>query len=986
MKDLLLFAPLLWIRKILLYILFIAIALGILVYFLANSPWVIKKVADTFAPDYNISYSRIYGNVLTGVEIEDIKYTTQPLAKHLTLKWNPNGLVQKKIIVNHLVVHNANVDTIKALIASFPSDDNKSSEPFAFSVNVKKLSIDLLPFSQEGMAVESVTLNADNIDYKNDIISVLKMDASIDSNISEVLLKAQAFEPLKIYHIVLNATNSSINLKKLVFEKGFLDLNVTSNLSNLFYRGKVDNNQLLGKVNLLPQEELFTLYTLPIRRESIGDVDIDLDASKERIIAKIDANATQLLKADEGAFNLDIHSLNSTVSYGFDDAKLIADTHIRLNTPYGKDILVTNLLTLDDGLSYTGDINLKQLIGIDTKFTKPINDLKVSYEGNDSSINAEIRSSMLRGNFHSPDFKMANLHLESKETLLLRDYIELPIELNATRLHMTLDAPISFDDNASYMAVAKVRSNVVNIDTNISYTTHLYATSQIEIPKASLLKSYSEALKWENFSSFQVEASLKNNDVDVNLVSKHLSSVLHYDLNSTKVDGKIHLAGLDTTLLGVVKEKIILSSKIGSIPVLLKSVGEIYSVENLPNIDGSAKLKVTVDALKKANIEFSSSHIAYHVNHLSTQEVDDIDLLLTLEEDKVVLERYTLRYEKEKIFSTKPSTLALKGDLVSLLPLWINDQLRTEGDYDLKTKKGKIVAKAESLHISHELIDLDTKVDIVTKRDGNKTSVHGVVTLLGGDVHYDMSQKTFASDSDIVIVQDIKEEEESTFMDNLSIDVQVKTKNPLVYNKDVINIKASVDLGIHKVENAELLVLGTVKIDKGGTYIFQNKKFVLDTSFIHFTGNPDKPLLDIKVLYKALNHKVTMKITGSAQMPQIDFSSKPRLSKAEILSLILFDTIEGAGTNNGNEMMKMMGGAMAKSALNDMGVKIDHLVLGEGNSVEVGKKLTNKMTIIYVNDTVASVKLKYEHGKNTESVIGMSEESQSYDIIYKKDF
>ena len=81
-----------------------------------------------------------------------------------------------------------------------------------------------------------------------------------------------------------------------------------------------------------------------------------------------------------------------------------------------------------------------------------------------------------------------------------------------------------------------------------------------------------------------------------------------------------------------------------------------------------------------------------------------------------------------------------------------------------------------------------------------------------------------------------------------------------------------------------------------------------------------------------------------------------------------------------------MGGAMAKSALSDMGVKLDHLVLGEGNSIEVGKKLTDKMTIIYVNDVVSGVKLQYRHSPRTESVIQMSEESQSYDIIYKDDF
>jgi translocation and assembly module TamB len=81
-----------------------------------------------------------------------------------------------------------------------------------------------------------------------------------------------------------------------------------------------------------------------------------------------------------------------------------------------------------------------------------------------------------------------------------------------------------------------------------------------------------------------------------------------------------------------------------------------------------------------------------------------------------------------------------------------------------------------------------------------------------------------------------------------------------------------------------------------------------------------------------------------------------------------------------------MGGAMAKSALNDLGIKLDHLVLGEGNSVEVGKKLTQKITIIYVNGDVAKVKLKYEHSPRTESVISASEVSQSYDIIYKRDF
>ena len=85
-------------------------------------------------------------------------------------------------------------------------------------------------------------------------------------------------------------------------------------------------------------------------------------------------------------------------------------------------------------------------------------------------------------------------------------------------------------------------------------------------------------------------------------------------------------------------------------------------------------------------------------------------------------------------------------------------------------------------------------------------------------------------------------------------------------------------------------------------------------------------------------------------------------------------------------MMKMMGGAMAKSAFSNIGVELDHLVLGAGNSVEVGKNLTDEITIIYINDVIPVVKLKYEHSSRMESVISADEESQAYDIIYKWDF
>ncbi|TNF43168.1 MAG: hypothetical protein EP216_04255, partial [Epsilonproteobacteria bacterium] len=124
MKRQLLYGPLLWLRKVIVYLLATAVFLGFIVYFLANSPWVIQKVADTFAPDHNISYSRIYGNALTGIEIDDLTYNDDSLAKHITLRWNPNGFLKKEIIVNKLQIDEANVDTIKAMVAFFSQTDS----------------------------------------------------------------------------------------------------------------------------------------------------------------------------------------------------------------------------------------------------------------------------------------------------------------------------------------------------------------------------------------------------------------------------------------------------------------------------------------------------------------------------------------------------------------------------------------------------------------------------------------------------------------------------------------------------------------------------------------------------------------------------------------------------------------------------------------------------------------------------------------------
>ena len=1062
-KNFLLFGPLLWLRKIILYLLGLSIALGFVLYFVANSPLVIKKVAEHFAPDYNITYSRIYGNALTGVEIDDLAYNSEPLADYVALRWNPHGLVKKKIIISKLEIENANVDTIETLINTLPSDKNASvdvnhSEPFIVEVEVKNAALSVVPFIEQGITVSTLRVEMKDVHYDHQNVEVGRASLHTESNVTDVmfdgamkngtvtvkslqikaldLLALQSlylskksdtvsvreekemvetstdtsnfenpmipkwvkvdnfevdllplyYEPVDIKSLEIKGEEAVLDIENLLLQKANIDLNTTTNLSNIFYTTRVENNKLIGKVDFKPKKKLFKHFELPIRHEAVGDISVDLNVSQKELAANLEISMQQILQAQEDDYNFDIDNLRSKLHYDIHTAQMKVISMMHVTTPYAKRVFISNIFEMDDKIHYSGEIKAKELQGIQEKFLVPLKDLEVVYSGDTKSVDTKIDAKNLKGFFVSHDFKTAHLHLETKEGLLLREFVELPVELNQTKADLKIDAPLSFEKNATLTAYAKLTSNVLSLDANISYDDILHIESIGHIPEDSLLKAYSEDLKWESLNPIKTDATLKDDHLGVNIQAGALKSVAGYHLTSEELNATIDIDGFTTEVSGKIDETLTVGSKIKSIPAMMSSIESIYSLGTVPDIKGSVDLSAKVSELKSADISLVSPQIIYEANKDSIQVIDDIMVDFSVDASELVLKKYQLTYEEQQLFSTKPSRISLIDQNITVDPVWLNDSLQVRGFYDTNASYGEINATATTLHIDHKIVELDSALDIQTLFDGNKTSVKGEVYILGGNIYYDLAQKKYASDSDILIVQELKDEEPSSFMKHLSVNVQLKSKEPLVYKKGPVDIKAKADLGIYKAEGGELMLLGSVELLKGGSYLFEGKKFVLDQSYIHFTGDANKPLIEAVVNYKSLNHLITITVSGAPDTLHINFSSVPSLSKEQILSIILFDSQEGAGTNSGENMMKMMGGAMAKSVLSNIGVEIDHLVLGSGNSIEVGKKLTDEMTIIYINDVVAEVKLKYEHTNRLESVISADEESQSYDIIYKRDF
>lgn len=1048
---------LLWLRWLVLGLLSLLVLLGLVVYFAANSPRVIKKAADIYAKDYNISYDDIKGNALKGIEVDNLRFKDRSLAKRLQLKWNPNDLVRKKISIKSLHIQEANVDVIQSLIDSFAGEENattdKSDEGSTnFGVNAKNVDITLAPFVTHNIAVSKAGVKVDALAYSKDSLLVDGAVLDVDTNLTDISLagsmkkqhlkleklnmddvnvsallamfkpddnatdqstgnqtpKQQSenpllpkivsiekfktnllpftYKPLKMKQVVLNASSLKYDVQNNMVEEVQLDLNGTTNLSNLSYKGSIDHNHLIGEIHLKPNNRLYELYGVPLRKEAIANIIVDFNASTEGLVADVKAKGTNILKSKKGEFNIDVDAFVSHVNYDFNTTHLLADSEATVTTPYAKDIAVTNHFVMDKNISYSGDAKVAKLSGFDEKLVKPLEHIELVYKGNDKKLDAALKSDALKASFETKDFKTAQVHLESIKTLRLNEIITLPEALKDTEVNIVADAPLNFAHYDKINANVKLSSNVANMDAVVAYGKEIGLKGIMTLPKDSLVKAYSKDVKWEALSPLDASVQLGKERLDVTLKSKALNADVKYGLKEGSLNGKINLAGVTAKVSGKTKGTLKVHTKITSLSALRKDISQLYTLKALPPIEGNIDVTLSIEKLKSADLTLSSSRLIYKADKKTKHIIKDVKVVASMDSSSVILKSYKGTFKAQKYFSTRPARIAI-GDTIEVSNLWINDALKVDGNYRLKTKQGKFIADAKKFHIKDKIADLQTNIHLTAELDGNNTTIEGKVILLKGKVTpEDIASRTFPSDSDIIILQDMKNHKKSPFMENLTLLLKVESKEALRLKQGPMNIRLKPDLTITKDKGGPLSYLGSIELLKGGTYIFQEKRFVLAKSFIYFTGDVNKPLLDIKAKYKALDYLVTIAVTGIPAAPNINFSSSPSLSREEILSLILFDSVAGGDTHSGEDMMKMMGGAMAKSALADAGVKVDHLAFGAGNSIEVGKKLTNNIMVIYVNGDVPSVKLQYQHSPRTESVIEVNEESQSYDIIYKRDF
>jgi translocation and assembly module TamB len=207
---------------------------------------------------------------------------------------------------------------------------------------------------------------------------------------------------------------------------------------------------------------------------------------------------------------------------------------------------------------------------------------------------------------------------------------------------------------------------------------------------------------------------------------------------------------------------------------------------------------------------------------------------------------------------------------------------------------------------------------------------------------------------------------QASAFDPVALDIHVVVPDNLVLRgKDIrpagptgtalgnVNITVGGDMHIRKEPGGKIALIGTVETIRG-TYDFQGRRFdLVRGGTLRFVGSPTiNPILDVSATRTIPNTGVeaTVHVTGTAQSPRLELTSKPPLEESDILALIVFNRpINELGTGERSSLAATAGGIATGFIAAPLGESIGKAF---GAGVTVGQQVGDR----------AFVRLRQEFG------------------------
>ena len=159
-------------------------------------------------------------------------------------------------------------------------------------------------------------------------------------------------------------------------------------------------------------------------------------------------------------------------------------------------------------------------------------------------------------------------------------------------------------------------------------------------------------------------------------------------------------------------------------------------------------------------------------------------------------------------------------------------------------------------------------------------------------------------------------------------------------------------------------VVGEVEVIRG-RYSFSGHQFELEQGLISFNGPMTNPTLQITAETQIDTVSAGIRVTGSAQQPDISFISTPTLPQDEILARILFgDNVANLsavqavqlaaalnGLRGGSGGLNPMGKLQGATGLDRIGIVGGDEATGRGTSLAVGQHISNNIYVEVITDS-----------------------------------
>jgi translocation and assembly module TamB len=322
--------------------------------------------------------------------------------------------------------------------------------------------------------------------------------------------------------------------------------------------------------------------------------------------------------------------------------------------------------------------------------------------------------------------------------------------------------------------------------------------------------------------------------------------------------------------------------------------------------------------------------------------------------------------------------------------LWLYDTILIKGFVNKETLEGNVTLTSEKFEYIGADANVRAKVNLSANFSPKLQKVEGEITLLDGVISYKPVTDYVIEDSDIIIIQDIKQRKDS----HLLINIQIDSIKPIAYKIKDVNLMVTPDITLFQEADSAFQVLGVLTINEGDA-TFSGKKFEFDKSEIYFNGHkPINPQLNLNIHHHTIDYiDIEIYVTNTLEDPVIIFSSKPALSQNDIMSYILFGESASSMFDPASDASKssLLLASGLKQLVNETSpIQVDTLNVltnKEGTlGYEIGSRFNDRIRIVYKNDTASSLILQYSLSKSVRIEVDVRETGQGVSIIYVKDF